>query len=246
MTLLQRQLQLVVITLLLLSASAGAQMRKIHLDTISTYNSFEKLSFYSASSGYLASTGSSNSWVGFTSDSGRTIARRNITFANVNLNGHLINMTFPFSISGVKAFDQNRIIVCGDYGFVPAILSSNYGGNSYTLVFHSQFNPMQLRTGITDMIFPQNGNTGFAVDADRILRTTNGGSSWSVVRVDPGRYFNRLEAIDANNVFAYSTGYQTNALFRTTDGGSTWQQVILPVMNQGKVSSLFFLNAQTG
>ena len=221
---------------------SNAQMRQVYLDNVEPDNEIFKLSFYSASEGYVGF----RDWIGFTTDSGRTFTKKYITLGNVNYNGYSVNLTFGFAINGVKAFTQNTILAFGHYGLVPAILRSTDGGNNYTLIYHSQYNPLQLRTGITDMIFPQNNTTGYAVDADRVLKTTDGGLSWTSVRNDPGSYFTNLEAVDNNNVFALSTEYTTNKLIKTTNGGTNWQAVSLPVLPDGKMTYAHFLTATTG
>ncbi len=203
---------------------ANGQMRQVYLDMNGNNNEIQKISFYSPSSGYIASKG----WIGFTADSGRTISKRYITWNNVDYGLYSVNLTFGFGIKGVKAFNQNNIIVYGDYGLVPAILYSNNGGQSYLLVFHSQFHPMELNGGITDMVFPQDNNTGYAVDADRILKTTNGGISWSVVRNDRGSFFDFIDAIDNNNVFAISKLADGGKILKTSIGGNSWTPLSIP------------------
>ena len=99
-----------------------AQLRQIYSDMVSTSNDIHKISFYTPAQGYVASTDASWDWVGYTADSGRTFIKRPITLANVDYNGYGVNLTFGFGIAGVKAFDQNNILVYGDYGLVPAIL----------------------------------------------------------------------------------------------------------------------------
>lgn len=221
-------------------------MRQIHLDLTNTNNGIKKLSFYSASEGFIACTESSFDWVGYTVDSGRTYIKRYITLGNVNYNGYSVNITFGFGISGVKAFNQNNILVYGDYGLVPAILSSTNGGVSYTLIYHSQFDPFALLTGIEDMAFPENNNIGYAIDGDRILKTTNQGLSWSAVRVDPNSLFDAIEAVDNNNVFVMSRNFTTNRLLKTINGGANWTQVVLPSLPGGKLVYTHFLTASTG
>jgi FG-GAP-like repeat len=224
------------------SLSINAQMRQVYLDDLEPSNKVWKISFYTPSEGFVAF----DSWIGYTVDSGRTFIKRYIT-NNVNYNGYQNVNTLPgFWIEGVKAFDQNRVIAYGSYGLVPAILSSTDGGLTYTLVYHSQFNNLQLLTGIKDMIFPQNNTVGYAVDADRILKTTNQGLSWTVVRTDPARYFDYLEAVDNNNVFAMSVQPTTNRLVKTTNGGASWQTVVLPVLPGGKLTYAHFLTASIG
>lgn len=237
---------LLVVISLLTRFTTTAQMRQIHLDLSNPDNGIKKLSFYSPSEGFIACTESGFDLVGYTVDSGRTYIKRYITLANVNYNGYSVNLTFGFGISGVKAFNQNNILVYGDYGLVPSILSSTNGGVSYTLIYHSQFDPFALLTGIEDMVFPENNNIGFAVDGDRILKTTNQGLSWSPSRIDPNSLFDAIEAVDNNNVFVMSRYYSTNRLLKTTNGGSTWTQVVLPSLPDGKMVYAHFLTASTG
>ncbi|HEX6171870.1 MAG TPA: hypothetical protein VFZ33_19440 [Chitinophagaceae bacterium] len=222
-------------------------MRQIYLDPGGDYRIIKKISFYSASHGYIASSDNGPPFVGYTADSGRTFTKRFITLGNVNYNGYSVNLTFGFDIYGVKAFSQDTIIAYGDYGWVPAILYSTNGGLSYLLVYHSQFSPTQLNGGITDMVFPENNNIGYAIDADRILKTTNKGFSWSVVRIDPNSFFNHIEAVDNNNLVTFSNEYYANKLLKTTNAGSSWQVVPLPVSITG--SSIIystFLTANKG
>ena len=134
--------------------NSQAQMRELYRDGQITSNKFQKLSFYSPSSGYIAALDQNQSMVAYTSDSGRTFTKRYIGINNVNYNGYSVNLTFGFYINGVKAFDQNNIIVYGDYGLVPAILYSSDGGLNYTLVYHFQFAFVPNST-ITDMVFPR-------------------------------------------------------------------------------------------
>lgn len=232
---------LILSLILLFSNNLSAQMRQLYVDNVAN-NQIYKLSFYSPSQGFVAF----RDWVGYTTDSGRSFTKKYITLGNVNYNGYSVNLTFGFGIAGVKAFDQNNIIVYGDYGFVPSILYSNNGGSSYTLVFHSQYNPLQLSGGILDMAFPQNNNIGFATDADRILKSTNQGLSWSVIRTEPGSNYAYLEAVDNNNVFAVSPGYSNNKLIKTSNGGTNWQTVTLPAISNGKINNAHFLTANTG
>ena len=233
--------------ILLCSNNIQAQMRQLYVDNIAD-NEIYKLSFYSPSEGYVAF----RDWIGYTTDSGRTFTKKFITNSNVNFNGYSVNLTFGFGIKGVKAFNQNNILAYGDYGLIPAILYSTNGGTSYTLIYHSQFNSLYLTTGITDMIFPQNSSIGYAIDGDRILKTTNQGLSWATVYSSPNTCFDHLDAIDDNNVFALSDyniadilfpngrTFINNRILRTTNAGTNWQNVSLPV---GQVKNVSFFTA---
>jgi len=232
----------ILISFIFITGNSNAQMRQIHLGVIPE-NVINKTSFYSPSQGFVAF----RDWIGFTTDSGRTFIQKPVTIGNVNFNGYSVNLTFGFGIKGVKAFNQNTILVYGDYGLVPSILRSTDGGNTFLLVYHSQYDPFQLSTGITDMIFPTNGNIGYAVDADRILRTTDQGATWIVVRTDPGSFFTHLEGFADNNVYAFCNDYQHNKLLYTTSGFSWTQiQIQLPGVSNARMSYAYFLNSNAG
>jgi hypothetical protein len=212
----------------------------VYLDSTVEENEIFKLGFYSATSGYVAF----RDWIGYTTDSGRTFIKKYITPGNVNYNGYTVNLTFGFGINGVKAFNRDSLIAYGHYGFVPAILYSTDGANTFKLVFQSQYNPTQFNTGVMDMVFPENNNIGYAVDADRILKTTDRGVNWSSVRNDPSSFFNHLDAIDNNNLIAYSTDFTGNKLLKTSNAGVSWQQITIPLSQ--KISAADFLTASKG
>ncbi|THU37040.1 hypothetical protein FAM09_18980 [Niastella caeni] len=219
--------------------SSSAQMRQLSIDAADDMNEVQEFSFYSPSEGYVAYT----KYIGFTTDSGRTITRKYITLSNVNFNNYPVNLTFGFGIEGVKAFNQDTIIVYGDYGMVPSILYSTDRGNSFTLVYHDRYDGFAFKSGITSMVFPQDHTIGYAVEADRILKTTNKGRTWFVVRLDVDRYYDHVLAVDNDNVFAFSTMYSTNKLFKTTNGGSTWIELMKP---PGQIVYAQFLTAAKG
>ncbi|UEG49638.1 PKD domain-containing protein [Ferruginibacter lapsinanis] len=236
-SLFQRKVFLILFCLIT-SFNAKAQLRQIYTDHQGDYDQVIGISFYSNTQGYVAF----NNYIGFTSDSGHTFTKKTVT--NINYNGYTgVNILFGFAYSGIKAFDQNNIILYGHFGFVPAILRSVNGGDSYTLVYHSQYDPSQLSTGIMDMIFPENSFTGYAVDADRILRTTNGGFNWTPVYIAPNSCFDKLEATNDLEVYALSDNSLDNILFPngrifdpnkiiyTKTGGSGWQKLNVPTGN---------------
>lgn len=221
----------------------NAQMRQVYIDNLQPENSIKKISFYSSSAGYVAFT----NWIGFTTDTGRTFNKKYITLSNVDFNGYPnVNLTFGFSIYGVKAFNQNVIIAYGHYGLIPSILYSTDGGNTFKLVYHYQFNVMQANSSITDMVFPENNTIGYATNADQVLKTLDGGLTWNAVDTDPGSYFNQIQAIDNNNVFVMNTTFENNKLVKTYNGGSNWQSVTLPALTNENMNCSYFLTATTG
>jgi hypothetical protein len=84
-------------------------MGQVYLDGTPD-NVIKKISFYSPSEGYVAF----RDWIGFTNDSGRTFTKKYVTQTNVDYGLNNVNLTFGFSIEGVKAFSQNTVIVYGD------------------------------------------------------------------------------------------------------------------------------------
>jgi len=221
----------------------SAQMRQVYIDTATINNNIKKISFYSHSQGWLAGYDNAATWVAYTTDSGRTLTKKYITGNNVNYNGSDVNLSFGFDIAGVKAFNQNTLIVYGDYGLVPSILYSADGGNSFTLVFHSQYNDLQLSGGITDMVFPENNSIGFAADADRVLKTMDGGQSWLMIKDDPQSFFESIEATDNNTLFVFSKTEGNSKIIKTLNGGTGWQQLPIPYAT---ILSASFITATKG
>src|SRR4051812_32072157 len=119
----------IIVALFLSAAPALAQFRQVHIEP--NVDHAVKLSFFAPSQGFVAF----NKYVGFTTDSGRTFTQKTITASNVDYSGNAVNLTFGFTINGVKAFDKNNIFVYGDYGFQPTILRSTDGGNTFKIVF---------------------------------------------------------------------------------------------------------------
>jgi large repetitive protein len=220
--------------------NASAQMRQVYVDN-DPNNEVRKISFYSPSEGFVATS----KWIGYTADSGKTFTKKYITFSNVEYGLEQVNFTFGFTISGVKAFDQNNLLVYGDYGFVPAILRSTNGGSSFTLVFHSLGQPLELEGTIEDMIFPQGNSIGYAVDKDRLLRTNNGGQSWSQLFNIPDLRLNHLEAVDNNTVLAFTNDHSIaqQRLYKGTNGGTSWEILSLPA---GYINYAYFTSATKG
>lgn len=202
---------------ILFACGARAQLRQTFLDTDEN-NTIHKIHFISPTEGFVAF----EKWIGYTQDSGRTFAKRYITLSNVNYNGYSVNLTFGFDINGVHAFNSSNILVYGDYGFVPAILSSTDGGKTFVLVYQGVFNPDYLYRGVLDVYFA--GAVGYALVDNQILKTTNSGISWNRVYTNANTDFLRFNFLDAQKGFAIANG----GLVKTSDGGSTWQPIGKP------------------
>lgn len=222
---------LIALTFSLLFIEAASQMRHIHSNLSVEGNNIKRISFYNSSSGYIASTGTPNDWIGYTTDSGRTLIKRAITLTNVDFGSYSVNLTFGFMIEGVVAFDANNLLAYGNYGYVPAILKSINGGLTYQLVYHNPIGP-NIFSSLFNMVFPQNNQTGYAVDGFNILKTSNGGATWTRVYTGSTFSLGQLDAIDDNTVFAFSDDESATAptgkLIKTMNAGNSWTQINTP------------------
>ena len=229
----------VIILLFCVPAFVAGQMRQVHTEPgPGLENDVQQISFYNASQGYVAFY----DYIGFSSDSGHSFIKKYIGLGNVNYAGTSPTLTFGFTIYGVKSFSQNRVLVYGHYGLEPTILLSIDGGNSFTVVYHEPFHLEWEGTngGVTDMIFPENDQVGFAVNSHAVLKTINGGQTWNRIEFNAGLYFTALEAVSNNVVFAISTDYRINRIYRTTNGGANWNLLTSPSTQYTLLAATFY------
>ncbi len=208
---------LLLLVLIFASAITFAQWRTCYQGS-NVNNRVTGVSFYTPTTGYVSTI----DWVGFTTDSGKTVNKKFVNISNVNYNGYPVNLTFGFTIEGVHAFSADTLVVYGDYAFEPSILYSTNGGASWKVVYHKEIRigSATLVNAIHDMIFPSKGNVGIAVQNDEIIRTTNRGATWNTTNILNDRGFFRLSFADG--IRGYVAG--SNSVYRTTDGGVTWNQ----------------------
>lgn len=210
---------------------ANAQLKQVYKDS-NEDNEVRKFSFYSKTEGYIAF----KDWIGYTLDGGVTFQKKRVVPTNVNFNGYSVNLTFGFSVSGVKAFDKNNLIVYGDYGLVPAILTSTDGGETYKVVYHRQSSATKF-SYMVDMVFPDNGNIGYAIDEDRVLKTTDKGQNWLSVYtslVDAG-----YKQIEASGTFFAAVG--SREIVRSNNSGMSVERTNLPINLSGVIQSATYL-----
>jgi hypothetical protein len=230
---------------LLSALSVSGQMRQVYNGSTNLHNEIKDIFFISPTTGFFALNGPR---FGFSTDSGRTFSERKITFENVDRNGTTANTAFPFEVNGIHAFSQNEILVYGNFELIPSILYSNNGGLTFKVVFNNLYSTTFLNPGITDMVFPGGNQIGFAVDRDRVIKTTNGGQTWQTIFAPAEGELDFLTAPDNNNVIAYSAWTKPKEkIYKTTNGGNTWQPIPYPKTGISQyIPSMFFLNAQEG
>ncbi|WP_170117663.1 FG-GAP-like repeat-containing protein [Chitinophaga ginsengisoli] len=218
-----------------------SQLRRIYVDDMVADNDIRNISFFSSSSGYVAFARN----VGYTTDSGRTFIKKYITNTNVNFNGYSVNLTFGFNINGVKAFSRDTLFAYGHYGRVPAILYSVDGANTFRLVFHQQYNGV-FSDGIKGMVFPADNAEGYAIDANRIIRTQDRGGSWRYTSDYDNAEGIYESMIDAGNgrFIVYGTGSTSNGRILQYFNGSRLNLVALPCCGTLKAAS--FLSTGRG
>ena len=212
-----------------------SQWKTVYHGTDST-NEITGISFYASTEGYIAST----AYIGYTQDGGRTFQKKFITYSNVDFNGYGVNLTFGFEPAGIKAFSKDKLLVYGDYGFEPAILSSADGGTTWKVVYHKNIdlNSSSLANAVYEMKF-YSSTAGYAVQRDEVIKTTDGGQTWvpAIRGLDLG--FSDLSLPDATTGYAI-TGTR---IFKLNLTWGIWSELSNVPQGATKVS---FVTASTG
>ncbi|HET7152166.1 MAG TPA: choice-of-anchor D domain-containing protein, partial [Candidatus Kapabacteria bacterium] len=179
-----------------------------------------------------------NNAILITSDSGSHWA------IDTTLNGTVV-------LNSVTYADSNTTVAVGNSG---VIYRATNGGRTWSAV------PSGLTTDLFGVRFA-NANTGYAVGGyyvshginkpstpyRTVLKTTNGGSTWSTVHSDSGNVLSAVWCIDAQTLFAAGrtdSGWSESIIY-STNGGSTWKTVSDTTQGYDLLSIAFF-NADTG
>ena len=150
------------------------------------------------------------------------------------------NLTLPsapnFSLLDIKFIDANTGYVLGFFIFNSTIWKTTDGGQSWSTQTTAGANYL-------NNLYFLNETTGFASGGSlggEMIRTTNGGASWSLVYTDS---YAKHSIVFLNSLTGYC-GSEQGRMYRTTDGGSTWNFVL----SDGGIDvySLNFINATTG
>ena len=175
------------------------------------------------------------------------------TWTHQNIAPHANIMSLYFT-------DDNTGYAAGydDIDFTGILLKTINGGvNGDTLLYFPNF------TSLTSVVFTD-ANTGYAVTATtgisspepsvKILKTENGGSSWSVLSggATLSSCLHTVFFPDDSTGYAIgdSVGMYSFPLYpmilKTIDGGNIWNKVPFPAMSNISFSSVFFTDANTG
>jgi hypothetical protein len=225
---------------LLITHAARSQWRPAYLGTDSTDNTYG-MYFLTPSTGFVAF----DKFIGFTQDSGKTFVHRPITLSNVDYNGYSVGLTLGFAPKGIVAFSTDSLLVYGHFSFEPSILFSADQGQTWKLVYH-QYIDLGARVpsgGVTDMKFPGNGNMGFAVHNEEIIRTMDRGQHWQTMITLPLQQLRKLSFPSTTIGYVSGAGY----VLKTTTSGTYWDQAG-PAGVQGtpNFKNIFFTSVTDG
>ena len=82
-------------------------------------------------------------------------------------------------------------------------------------------------------------NVGEGLYTGNIMKTTDGGNTFTEVLNTKGMYyFNAISCADANNCVAVAENGDSAVGYRTSDGGANWEMVVTPEMNGQGVSMM--------
>lgn len=177
---------------------------------------------------------------------------------------------YTCDFTAVDPVDENNIWIVG-YGYSTEnilcdpsfkVLNSCDGGNSWSLklngaTFLCDSIYKRLRYYLEDVCF-MDINTGFVVgDSGMILKTTNGGTSWTLQQQSKQYHFKSVQFFDSQLGFvAGGSGFITSGhlphqddltddgiILKTMDGGNTWQTVFSDTI---AFFDMYFLNPSIG
>ncbi len=146
---------------------------------------------------------------------------------------------YNFVVSDMSVLNQDTIWIVGSTGFYDAVLRTTNGGISW----QEQYSWGSLQSA---KIYMYNARIGYICNdiyLSDIRKTTDGGTSWSVIVPNEG--FRDIFFIDSlTGWYAWSV----DSIKKTTNGGITWFKQLLPHSQQIGESGIFkfsFLNKDT-
>lgn len=144
------------------------------------------------------------------------------SWAMVNLNN---NGEWPRMFNKIRFITDLRGFAAGSNG---RLLATTNGGTSWSALSSGTSGTLR------DIAFV-NETRGFIVGDNSIVKTDNGGATWSAKTVTGD--------LTAVSFFHPDSGYAAggNTLFSTTNGGSTWQPITVPFSD---ITSLYAISGQ--
>lgn len=165
-----------------------------------------------------------------------------------------ISGAVPTGICAIQAVDQQVVYAAGRVGGPPVIIKSGDAGQTWNGLDLSPQCEMILdihfHSPDTGLVFAGT-STNVAASSARILRTTDGGQTWTVVYTSSRPYELMWKAwfpspsIGYATIQSYNSGTTQRHIVKTTDGGLTWNE--LPLVNTGvREFGIGFINDSVG
>ena len=143
------------------------------------------------------------------------------------------------TLTGVDFLDANNGLACGGKGFSGAILRTSNGGTNWTLVDSS--------TSLISINYV-NANLAWAVGPGGIVKSTNGGLTWTRQPLpDSSTVYNSVTFFDADT--GWLTGLSFSAagvLYKSTNKGASWAMETGGINSYDYIDAIYFADAQHG
>ncbi len=152
--------------------------------------------------------------------------------------------TSTYYATDLTPYGGDTLLTVGAFGFINRRAGSNY--TSYTTNIKPGTIYDVWAASSTGNVITVGAPTSAGAAFDQILKSTNGGTTWSIVPYSTTSYaaFNCIQMLDAN------TGYvcgSLGSLYRTTNGGNNWDSVAVEgSTNSANFKKVDFINANTG
>ena len=127
------------------------------------------------------------------------------------------------------------------------ILSATFSFHNH---LYSQWTVQNSGTGsLLSSVYFTDANAGYAAGSGIVLKTTNGGNTWTQAATI-NFSIQSIFCTDAQNCFIAGSGSPGSGagrtIAKTTDGGSTWANVYTDPGNVGRLTCVFFVDNITG
>lgn len=86
--------------------------------------------------------------------------------------------------------------------------------------------------------------TGFAISQGFVVKTTDGGTTWTSITLPVNATLKKIQFADTNTGYIIGGDNNFGVLLKTTDGGQSWAAINLNTLESP--SGMFFLNTDTG